>query len=199
MRRDKIGIILGVTLLAASFFSYFMIEAYGQQDFELDCPKNAYHGIDNQGNETCRDILSNQILKLESMIVTDLNSEKITELDSQIIIISDTEDITINDEQTGIVEITILVLIGIVGSIIWASTKKRKLIVFQRRGWNSVQKKQVKDRQFGKCNICFTPPTKWKYDYFDGNKNNNNLDNCQALCSDCYSVKTQKNNQELLN
>ena len=214
-RMDRVLIILGLALLVASFFSYFVIDAFGQQELQLDCPINAYHGLDNQGNEACRDILTNQILEPESVIIIDLNSEK-TKSDSRIINDPETEEIILNDDQTTTIEIVILALIGIVGSIVainvkkrklqifqrrgWSSiiainAKMRKLQIFQRRGWNSIQKEQVRSRQYGKCNMCFTPPSQWKYDYFDGNKSNNDLNNCQGLCSDCHSVKTKRDNR----
>jgi len=69
-RMDRVAIILGLSLLIASGASYFVIEAFGQQDLvKLDCPIGAYHGLDNQGNEACRDILTNQILEPESVII----------------------------------------------------------------------------------------------------------------------------------
>ncbi len=70
-RMDRVGIILGLALLVASFCSYFVIDAFGQQDIQLDCPKGAYYGLDNQRNEACRDILTNQILEPESQIIID--------------------------------------------------------------------------------------------------------------------------------
>ena len=193
-RMNRVMIILGLALLVASCFSYFVIDAFGQQELQLDCPKNAYHGIDNQGNEACRDILTNQILEPESVIIIDSNSEKIKS-DSWIINNPETAEVILNDDQTTTVEIIILVLIGIVGSIIAINVKKRKLQIFQRRGWSSIQKEQVRSRQYGKCNMCFTSPSQWKYDYFDGNKSNNDLNNCQGLCSDCHSVKTKRDNR----
>ncbi len=193
-RMDRVLIILGLSLLVASGCSYFVIDAFGQQDLQLNCPKNAYHGLDNQGNEACRDILTNQILEPESVIIIDSNSEK-TESDFWIINDPETGEIILNDDQTTTIEIIILALIGIVGSIVAIYAKKRKLQIFQRRGWSSIQKEQVRSRQYGKCNMCFTQPSQWKYDYFDGNKSNNDLNNCQGLCSDCHSLKTKRDNR----
>jgi len=134
---DRVAIILGLSLLVASCCSYFVIDAFGQQYIQLDCPSNAYHGLDNQGNEACRDILSNKILEPESVIMIDSDSEK-TRSDSWIINDPKTGEIVINGEQAPIVEIIILALIGIVGSIISVSAKKGKLKIFQRRGWSSI-------------------------------------------------------------
>lgn len=193
-RIDRIGIILGLSLLIACGFSYFVLDAFGQQDFEIDCPKNSYHGLDSHGNEACRDILTNQIIEPELRMILDSDSEK-TESDYRVIIVPETREIILNNVQTPIIEISILVLIGIGVSVIGVIVKKRKLKIFQRKSWSGIQKEQVRDRQYGKCNMCFTAPSKWKYDYFDGNKDNNDLYNCQGLCSDCYSVKTKRDNR----
>jgi len=189
-RMDRVLIILGLALLVASCCSYFVIDAFGQQYLQLDCPKNAYHGLDRQGNEACRDIVTNEILEPQSMIVVDSDLEKITS-DSWI---NDSKigEAILNDDQTLIIEI--IMLVGIVG-IIGVGAKKRKLEIFQRQGLSGIQKEQVRDRQYGKCNMCFTPPTKWKYDYIDGNKSNNDINNFQGLCSDCYLIKTQRDNR----
>ncbi len=194
-RMDRVVIILGLSLLVASCFSYFVIEAFAQPVlFEIDCPNNAYHGLDNQGNEACRDILTNEILEPESVIIIDSDSEK-TKSDSWIINDPETGEISINGEQAPIIEIIILALIGIIGSIIGVSAKKRKLKIFQRLGWSSIQKEQVRNRQYGRCNMCFTQPSQWKYDYINGDKSNNELNNCQGLCAHCYSVKTERDNR----
>jgi hypothetical protein len=195
-RLDRTVIILGLSLLIASFASYFVLEAFGQEDLvKLDCPKGAYHGLDNHGNEACRDILTNEILEPEAVIMSDSDSEKITDSDAWIITDPETGEITLNDNQTSIVEISILALIGIVGGSIGFSAKKGKFEIFQRRDWSSVQKEQVRNGQYGKCNMCFTPPTHWKYDHIDGNKSNNELNNCQGLCPECFSVKTERDNR----
>ena len=202
-RMDRVAIILGLSLLLAGFTSYFVLDAFAQQDLvKLDCPKGAYHGLDNQGNEACRDILTNQILEPESMIIIELDSEKTIELDSEstksipwIITTPETGEISLNDEQSPIVEIIILASIGIIGGIIGVSAKKRKFKIFQSQGWNSIQKEQIRDRQYGKCNMCFTLPSRWKYDYIDGNKSNNDLNNCQGLCPNCHSAKTERDDR----
>jgi len=196
-KMERVAIILSVLLLVGSSVSYFVLDAYGQQDLvKLDCPKNAYYGFDNQGNTVCRDIETNQILEPESVIIIGADSEKTAESDPWIITNSETGEIIFNDEQTSTIQIIIiLVLIGIVGAIIGISAKKNKFNIFQRRGWSGFEKEQVRERQYGKCNMCFTPQSHWKYDYIDGNKNDNDIDNCQALCPDCYSVKTERDSR----
>lgn len=197
-KRDRVGIILGVSLLIACGFSYFVLDAFGEQEFLIDCPKNAYYGLDNQGNAACRDVLTNQVLEPES--VTIVEPEK-TKSNSGINIF---QEAVINGEQIPTFEIIAFFLIGILGSVVVISAKKGKFQVFQRldlniqrRGWNSIQKEQVRNRQYGNCNMCFTPTTQWKYNHIDGNKNNNDLNNCQGLCPDCLSVKTERDNRSM--
>jgi hypothetical protein len=194
-RMERAAIILGVLLLVVSSISYFAIEAFAQQDFvKLDCPKDAYYGFDNQGNTVCRDIETNQILEPESAIIIDSDSKKISESEPWIITNPETGEIILNDNQTSIVQIIIFGLIGI-GAFIGISAKNKNFNIFQRHGWSGFEKEQVRERQYGKCNMCYTITSKWKYDYIDGNKNNNDLINCQALCPDCYSVKTERDNR----
>ncbi len=188
---DRVMIILSLSLLIASCCSYFVIDVFCQQYLQLDCPENAYHGLDNQGNAACRDILSNQILEPESVISVDSDSEQ-TKSNTWLINDSEIGEIILNDDQ--IMIIGIIIFVGIVG-VIGVGVKKRKLEIFQKLSLGGTPKEQVRDRQYGKCNMCFTPPTKWKYDYIDGDKRNNDLNNCQGLCSDCYSIKTERNSR----
>ena len=196
-RIERVAIILGATLLIVSSVSYFVLDAYGQQDFvKLDCPKDAYYGFDNQGNTVCRDIQTNQILEPESVIIIDSDSKKTSESEPWIITNPETGEI-IHNEQTPIAEIIIFGLIGI-GAFVGISAKNKNFKIFQRHGWSGFEKDQVRERQYGKCNMCFTPASRWKYDYIDGNKNNNDLINCQALCPDCYSVKTERDSRLII-
>ena len=201
-KRDRIGIILGVSLLIACGLSYFVLDAFGEQEFLIECPKNAYHGLDNQGNAACRDILTNKVLEPESVTIVESDSDG-AKSDSEINVFQDTE-ITLNGEQVPIFEIIGLFLIGILGSVVIISAKKGKFqalqrldLNIQRRGWNSTQKEQVRDRQYGNCNMCFTQPTQWKYNHIDGDKNNNDLNNCQGLCPNCLSIKTERDNRSI--
>ncbi len=198
MRLDKAVIIIGILLIAASGFSYFVIDAFGQQGFALNCPNNAYHGLDGQGNEACRDILTNQILQPESVIVTSIpetiaesDSEKIPS--SEVIHSSETPD-AISDDNTSFTEIVLFVMIAVsVG--IFVVLRKNKMNFLKIHTWNASQKEQVRNRQYGKCNMCFTIPSKWKYDYFDGNKKNDDLNNCQGLCHSCFSKKSERDSR----
>ena len=172
-----------------------------QPDFSKSgCPEGTYHGLDNQGNDACRDILTNQIVDSETWIITDSGKEMITDSGRGIIIDSGSGEIILTDDQTDYVGIGILGLIGIIVAVIGVSRKKivsvigvsRKKIVSgiaQKRGWSKIQKEQVRTSQYDICNICYRKPTRWVYDHIDGDKRNNDLSNCQGLCPECKSEK----------
>ena len=53
------------------------------------------------------------------------------------------------------------------------------------------EKEKVRTRQDGKCAKCQKPPpARWEYYHIDGDRTNNSLDNCEGLCPNCYSIKT---------
>ena len=58
-------------------------------------------------------------------------------------------------------------------------------------GWTEEEKEKVRTRQDGKCAKCQKPPpARWEYYHIDGDRTNNSLDNCEGLCPNCYSIKT---------
>lgn len=166
-------------------------------DFNLDCPKGTYHGLDNQGNEVCRNIITNQIVEPDAKKIIDPDTGEITYSDSKIISDSDIEiktdsalpEISLDDEQISFFGFGILGLIGIIGAFIAVSRKKIGTTIFLKRGWNQDEKEQVRAIQYGRCNMCFKEPSRWQYDHFDGNKRNNDISNCQGLCPQCKSEK----------
>jgi len=131
-----------------------------QPDFsKLDCPEGTYHGLDNQGNDACRDILTNQIVDPETWIITDSGNEMITD--------SSRGEIILNDDQIDYVRIGILGLIGIIAAVIGVSRKKIVSVIAQRRGWNKIQKEQVRTSQSKqqviiKCKHCDSKVVKAK-------------------------------------
>jgi len=79
--------------------------------------------------------------------------------------------------------------------IIYAVLKKKSsssiLELLPRRGWTDPEHKEVLNRQNGRCNICGQVSGTFQFDHKDGNKNNNDLDNCQALCPNCHDRKSR--------
>lgn len=187
-RMDRVGFTLGLLLLIASFTSYYVLEAYGQELFSLNCPENAYHGIDKQGNAACRDILSNKIVE---PIATIANPEKAVVVDSGREIFTGTSapETILNEEPTDFSVIGILGLIGTTAALGFVGRKNIASAFSQLKGWDDIQKDQVRTSQYGRCNICYRKPTKWVYDHIDGNKKNNDISNCQGLCPECKSER----------
>ena len=164
-------------------------QTQNEPDFSLDCPEGTYYGLDNQGMQACRDIETNQIVESDTWKMIDSDAGEITESDIVIRTESALPGIILNDEQTSYVEFGILGLIGIIGGIIGVSRTKIGSAIFQKRGWSRDEKEQVRARQYGRCNMCYREPSRWVYDYFDGDKRNNGISNCQGLCPECKSEK----------
>jgi len=170
-------------------------QTQNELDFSLDCPEGTYYGLDNQGMQACRDIQTNQIVEpdtlkiIDSEEISDSDAKRMTGSDIKIRTDSALPEIILNDEQTSYVGFGILGLIGIIGGIVGVSRTKIGSVIFQKRGWSSDEKEQVRARQYDRCNMCFKEPSRWAYDHFDGNKRNNDISNCQGLCSKCKSEK----------
>ena len=170
-------------------------QTQNEPDFSLDCPEGTYYGLDNQGMQACRDIQTNQIVEpdtlkiIDSEEISDSDGKRMTGSDIKIRTDSALPEIILNDEQTSYVGFGILGLIGIIGGIIGISRTKIGSAIFQKRGWSRDEKEQVRARQYDRCNMCFKEPSRWAYDHFDGNKRNNDISNCQGLCSKCKSEK----------
>jgi len=62
----------------------------------------------------------------------------------------------------------------------------------KRRGWTETEKEQVRTRQGGMCKKCGKPPPRWDYHHKNGNSSDNSLSNCEGLCPNCHSLKTNE-------
>jgi len=97
------------------------------------------------------------------------------------------------DNTVGYIIIGVIILIIIIVGIAKASSKESEPDSLARRGWTDSQHKQVLDRQDGKCAICGEHSGTFQFDHIDDNHNNNDLDNCQALCPNCHDRKSRPN------
>jgi 5-methylcytosine-specific restriction endonuclease McrA len=67
-----------------------------------------------------------------------------------------------------------------------------------RRGFSKSTKAKTLERQNYRCNICSKESDVWDFDHIDGDRSNNSLENCQALCPTCHAKKTRKIKQRKL-
>ena len=79
----------------------------------------------------------------------------------------------------------IVFLIGI--TLYIKSTRKGYKI---RQNFSISIKNQILQKQKHKCAACGKMPPLFHFDHKDGNRSNNGLKNCQALCPNCHSIKT---------
>lgn len=75
----------------------------------------------------------------------------------------------------------------IIGAVIWKLTYRTK----ERRYFSAEVKRQVLKDQNYKCAICKINTGVWDYDHKNGDKSNNKMSNCQALCPNCHAKKTR--------
>ena len=75
----------------------------------------------------------------------------------------------------------------VIGSIIWKITHRIK----ERRHFLVNVKRQILKDQKYKCAICKQNTEVWDYDHKNGDRSNNKLSNCQALCPNCHAKKTR--------
>lgn len=88
--------------------------------------------------------------------------------------------------QTLVVFFSILFVIAIVLVILKLIKKPKK-----RRSFPLEVKRQTLRDQDHRCAICRRNKGIWDYDHIDGNRTNNDISNCQALCPDCHAKKTR--------
>ena len=176
--------------MTLSAFVIFLI-AISQTASGAFCSDGAYVGRDNQGNTICRDIISNEIISSETVAADSgraiSDSGRATITDSRI---TNSDDIIINDKQMDYTIFGILGIVGAIGAVIILygknllskiSGKKLVSAIPQILSWNNIQKEEVRKRQYQMCNICYKKPSKWAYDHIDGDKKNNDINNCQGL------------------
>jgi len=63
-----------------------------------------------------------------------------------------------------------------------------------RKNFSEAFKKLIRKSQKNKCGKCEEKLEEGKIEYhhIDGNRSNNSLSNCEALCPNCHAEKTRK-------
>jgi len=95
------------------------------------------------------------------------------------------------DVQTIFIIASVIIVIVIIAGVAAASSKKSESMPLPRRGWTGTQQKQVLEKQDGRCGECGEVSGTFHFHHRDNNRNNNDLDNCQALCPNCHDRKSR--------
>lgn len=64
----------------------------------------------------------------------------------------------------------------------------------KRRSFSQTIQEITLIKQADKCNECKKKLDVINFDHIDGNRSNNSIANCQALCPNCHAKKTRKKN-----
>ena len=65
----------------------------------------------------------------------------------------------------------------------------------KRMSFSPTAQKHTLRRQANRCNMCKEKLDVINFDHIDGNRSNNSITNCQALCPNCHAKKTRKKRQ----
>ena len=82
--------------------------------------------------------------------------------------------------------IMIILFILTVGTLAHLRKRKRR-----ERSFSTETRREIRKRQGYKCAMCNWNSGVFDYDHKDGNRHNNNILNCQALCPNCHAKKTR--------
>jgi HNH endonuclease len=91
------------------------------------------------------------------------------------------------DNSSDYIAFAVFIFIIIIVAAIWKLTHRTK----KRRYFLADVKREVLKDQNYKCVICKRSAGVWDYDHIDGNRSNNDIFNCQALCPNCHAKKTR--------
>ena len=60
-----------------------------------------------------------------------------------------------------------------------------------RKPFSEQTKKKVLEYQQNRCKLCGEKSKIWDFDHINGDRSNNSVSNCQALCPNCHAKKTR--------
>jgi len=101
-----------------------------------------------------------------------------------------------SDEDQGLYIIIGIVAFIVIASVIVASRKKTPYKDLPRRGFSDSIKEAILRKQNHRCADCNRVLDVVDFDHIDGDKTNNDISNCQALCLNCHGKKSRKEQSE---
>ncbi len=96
------------------------------------------------------------------------------------------DSLTINQ-----ITLIIMILWSISGLLVLIK-KRIKLKYTKRKGFPEFLKEEILHKQKYKCAHCKTYLRVREFDHKDGDRSNNDISNCQALCPTCHVLKTSR-------
>jgi len=106
---------------------------------------------------------------------------------------------SLSGETGSYIVIGVIIVIIVIAIIAKASRSPKAYKDLPRQDFSSEVEQQTLKKQDSKCNDCKKPigvvkgrMVFYEYDHIDGNNNNNDPNNCQALCKNCHQMKTER-------
>ena len=96
----------------------------------------------------------------------------------------DPKDFGLNEDQEDALE-----ALSALGPLAMKDEDKLKR---KRKQFSKATKDKALKNQRNRCASCGKKSKLWDYDHLDGDRTNNEISNCQALCPNCHAKKTRK-------
>jgi len=100
------------------------------------------------------------------------------------------DKLKLKDDLNSLVDVSVKAL------MLYSKAKKQKIKPGKRKYFSEKKQDITKKDQNYKCDKCGKKAKFFEFHHRDGNRSNNDLSNCQALCLDCHrethSEKTRK-------
>jgi hypothetical protein len=90
----------------------------------------------------------------------------------------------------------IIVILWSISSIVALIKKQIKYKYVQRRAFPYYVKEEILQKQKYKCAHCKSYLKVREFDHKDGDRSNNDISNCQALCPTCHALKTSRDRKK---
>jgi hypothetical protein len=100
---------------------------------------------------------------------------------------------------SGVYFAIIFVLIFWILSIIIFLNRSEQRTKLERKSFSKYVKDEILERQQNKCAMCNDKLFYCHFDHIDGNRSNNRISNCQALCANCDDLKTRRDQRKKQN